>query len=204
MKKIVSQDQNSWVLQANQWLDSKVNEHKAKSLYLPAGESPRLIYQNWRQNQPDCLNKLNLIQIDDVMSGAKKDIFKQFFYDELPKLAASIEYIDQASTQADLGILGIGLNGHVAFHEPGLPTTFYSGCVRLQDITLHNLNLEKGTWGKTYGAGAFWGCKALLLIVKGDKKKDILQKSLIEKNSQIPASALMNHPDMTVLSDFEF
>src|SRR4051812_37197415 len=105
MKKIVSQDQNNWVLQANHWLTDKSAQHKAKSLYLPAGESPKLIYQNWRKAPPVCLHDLKLIQIDDVMSGSKKDIFKKFFFDELPEFATRIEYIEQASTQADLGIL---------------------------------------------------------------------------------------------------
>ena len=203
MKKIVAQEQNDWVNHVNNWLSAKKLQHQARSLYLPAGETPKLIYKNWRDNPPEALQGLKLIQIDDVMSGARKDLFKQFFFDELPALADRIEYIENAETQADLGLLGIGLNGHVAFHEPGINQNFYSGCVRLQDVTIKNLELEIGTWGKTYGAGAFQRCKSLLIIAKGIKKKEILLETL-NKNPAIPAAALLDHPDVTILSDFEF
>ena len=203
MKKIVAQEQNAWVAHVNEWLEQKKLQHHATSLYVPAGETPKLIYKNWREKAPAALAGLKLIQIDDVMTGKRKNLFKDFFREELPAWAGSIEYIDSGSSQADLGLLGIGLNGHVAFHEPGIAQNFYSGCVRLQDITLKNLELEPDTWGKTYGAGAFLKCKSLLLIVKGIKKKEILQKTLASL-SKVPASALLSHPDLTILSDFEF
>ena len=203
MKKIVAQEQNDWVAHVNEWLASKKRQHTATSLYVPAGETPKLIYKNWREFPPPALSGLKLIQIDDVMTGKRKNLFKQFFREELPQFAGEIEYIDDGSSQADLGLLGIGLNGHVAFHEPGIAQNFYSGCVRLQDITLQNLELEPDTWGKTYGAGAFLKCKSLLIIVKGIKKKEILLKALTMTQA-VPASALLSHPDLTILTDFEF
>ncbi|MGZ3725243.1 MAG: 6-phosphogluconolactonase [Pseudobdellovibrio sp.] len=207
MKKIIAQEQNEWVQRTSSWLAEKKAEYKAKSVYLPAGETPKLIYRDWELRKPEFLNQLQLIQIDDVLDGEKKDLFKKFFHDELPSYASRIEYFTDGGHQADLGILGLGMNGHVAFHEPGLPSNFYSGCVCLQNETLHNLQLNEGTWGKTYGARAFSSCKALLIIVKGLKKKEILQKTLIEaQNSstgKIPASSLLHHPDLTILTDFE-
>jgi 6-phosphogluconolactonase/glucosamine-6-phosphate isomerase/deaminase len=203
MKKIVAQDENDWVTHVNDWLTEKQRQYGARSLYVPAGETPKLIYKNWRSHLPEVVANLKLIQIDDVMTGARENLFKDFFREELPAIANTIEYIDTAHTQADLGLLGIGMNGHVAFHEPGIPQNFYSGCVRLQDVTVQNLDLEPGTWGKTYGAGAFLKCKSLLIIVKGAKKREILQKTLT-RTAEVPASALLGHPDVTILSDFEF
>ena len=207
MKKIIAQEQNEWVSSASHWLSEKKAQYKAQTVYLPAGETPKLIYRDWELRKPDFLNQLQLIQIDDVLDGEKKNLFKQFFKDELPSYAEGIEYFNEGGHQADLGILGLGLNGHVAFHEPGLPTNFYSGCVRLQKETIHNLQLAEGTWGKTYGARAFYSCKALLIIVKGLKKKEILQKTLSESAGilpgQIPAASLLRHPDLTLLTDFE-
>lgn len=203
MKKIIAQEQLDWVKAASAWLSEKQKSYNASSIYVPAGETPKLIYRDWESKKPDLLKSLKMIQIDDVHTGAKKDLFKKFFYDELPSFADKIEYFDQGQTQADLGILGLGMNGHVAFHEPGLPNSFYSGCVKLQEETIRNLELEDTTWGKTYGAGAFNRCKALLLIIKGTKKKSILLETL-GNNSKIPASALLHHPDLTILADFEF
>lgn len=203
MKKIISQDQKEWVLGASTWLEDKVQLYSAKSLYIPAGETPKLLYKDWENRKPRCLSNIKMIQIDDVQDGPRKNLFKNFFQEELPTFAHRIEYFEQGQSQADLGILGLGLNGHVAFHEPGLPANFYSGCVLLQDVTKKNLNLGDKTWGKTYGAGAFACCKALLLIVRGESKKNILLEAM-KKDSKLPASSLFNHPDLTILCDFNF
>lgn len=205
MKKIVSQEQSVWVQQASDWLQQKKVEHRANSVYLPAGETPKKIYSFWQEHKPTFLDSLKLIQIDDVMTGQQKHVFRSFFKDHLPYKAEQIEYFETGSSQADLGILGLGMNGHVAFHEPDLNPKLYSGCVKLQDITIKNLNLEANTWGKSYGAGAFNQCKALLLIVNGEKKKEILHQTLNKPNNvQIPASLLLNHQDLTILTNFEF
>ncbi len=206
MKKIVVQGQNEWVQAAALWLNEKQAEYKAKSIYVPAGETPKPLYKDWELRRPECLNKMKMIQIDDVLDGEKKNVFKQFFFDELPSYAPKIEYFEVGESQADLGILGLGMNGHVAFHEPGLPANFYSGCVQLQNETLHNLGLANGTWGKTYGANAFYKCKALLIAVKGAKKRDILIRTLeggLRMAKEVPACALLSHPDLTILTDFE-
>lgn len=202
MKKTIVQDQKEWALCASSWLEEKQKTYKANSLYIPAGETPKLLYQDWESRKPDFLRSLRMIQIDDVQDGPKKNLFKGFFYEELPSYADQIEYFDQGQTQADLGILGLGLNGHVAFHEPGLPANFYSGCVRLQQETRKNLSLAENTWGKTYGAGAFYLCKALLIIVRGLGKKSILDK-VLRADSDIPAATLMSHSDLTIITDFE-
>lgn len=206
MKKIVVQGQNEWVQAASDWLNEKQAQYKAQSLYVPAGETPKPLYRDWELHKPGYLNKMKMIQIDDVLDGEKKNLFKQFFFDELPTYAPKIEYFESGESQADLGILGLGMNGHVAFHEPGLAPNFYSGCVRLQNETLRNLDLANGTWGKTYGVNAFYKCKALLIAVKGVKKKEILLRTLEGGQrlaKEVPACALLSHPDLTILTDFE-
>ena len=80
MKKIFAQEQNEWVHAAYSWLTEKQSQYRAESLYVPAGETPKLIYNDWELRKPDCLNNLKMIQIDDVLDGAKKDVFKNFFH----------------------------------------------------------------------------------------------------------------------------
>jgi glucosamine-6-phosphate deaminase len=46
--------------------------------------------------------------------------------------------------------------------------------------------------------------KKLILIVSGEKKRDILERALLDEvNPQIPASYLSLHPHVTVLTDFD-
>jgi 6-phosphogluconolactonase/glucosamine-6-phosphate isomerase/deaminase len=90
----------------------------------------------------------------------------------------------------------------VAFHEPGVDRSLFSGCVRLSDVTRSYLDLEPGTWGLTYGASAFLKCRKILVLARGDKKKLILEQSQFD--SSIPIGWIMKHPDVTLISDFEF
>ncbi|MEK7357725.1 MAG: 6-phosphogluconolactonase, partial [Bdellovibrionota bacterium] len=101
---------------------------------------------------------------------------------------------------ADVAILGLGLNGHVAFHEPGLGRDFFSGCVKLSDTTVGQLAAEPETWGITYGAGAFARCRSVCIMVGGASKRDVL-KRLLAGDDSLPATALMKHPDLTIFAD---
>lgn len=205
MNKLIKQDQNLWVQSASNWLEQKLIQYNAKSVYIPAGETPKRLYKFWTETNPDYLKKLKFVQIDDVSTGAKADLFKEFFRQQLPIHHHQIEYISTAGTQADLAIVGLGLNGHVAFHEPGLSPNFYSGCVKLNSETVHYLQLDDNAWGTTYGVGAFINCKAVLMMVTGEKKKKIAI-DLQETNDArlLPACGLKLHQDFTLLTDFAY
>jgi 6-phosphogluconolactonase/glucosamine-6-phosphate isomerase/deaminase len=180
-----------------QWLESRVKRYGARSLFLPAGETPRPLYARWREAEPGYLRGLRLLQVDDVSTGREKGMFARFFREELPALAVEPPV---SEVKADLAILGLGTNGHVAFHEPGIPASFRFGEVDLAEDTAARLKLEPGTKGVTYGVGTFFEAKAILLVVRGQNKKEILER-LRKGDPSLPASGLLNHPDLTVLTD---
>ena len=181
-----------------QWLASRVERHKARSLFLPAGETPKPLYAKWRKEWPAYLSGLKLMQVDDVLTGTGAGVFARFFQDELPGHPV-IRPVQES--KADLAILGLGTNGHVAFHEPGLPMSFRFGEVLLESDTARRLSLEAGTKGITYGVGVFSEAKAILLVVRGESKKSAFEKFL-KNDPSVPASGLLTHPDLTVLKDF--
>lgn len=187
---------------ASQWCEEKIKTCRAHSVYIPAGRTPMALYEVWRRENPAYLAGLDLVQIDDVMTGPQRNVFRRFLEENLPGHQKQIKFISDASRQADLAILGLGLNGHVAFHEPGLDRDFYSGCVRLSSVTCDHLNLARDTWGISYGAGAFFRSRAILMMVSGASKREILKKFLAGDPS-LPASALLGHPDLTLLVDKE-
>jgi 6-phosphogluconolactonase/glucosamine-6-phosphate isomerase/deaminase len=203
MRLQICKDESSWLKFANDWLQNRITKLKVKSVYLPAGDTPRPLYSNWEAQKPAFLDLIQFIQIDDVATGSKRGIFKDFFCKELPTFKNQIHFFDQGQEQADLALLGLGLNGHVAFHEPHIPTHFFSGCVRLSDETLKNLDLKKSTWGKTFGVEAFMKTKAILMIVRGQKKKNILNEFLNSQLTHLPSQHLLKHRDFTILTDFE-
>ncbi len=189
------------VTRVNQWCSENIEKYKAESLFLPAGKTPEAIYQNWESKHPAWLNGLELLQVDDVYTGTKKDVFHKFFKDHLPSYSGRIKTPAQSGGQnADLAILGLGKNGHVAFHEPGLPESFFYGVIELSYETRTHLQLENDAKGITYGVGAFMQAKAILLIVTGNGKQSVFER-FQAGDTHIPAGYLTRHPDLTVLVD---
>lgn len=189
--------EDSDVAAIERWLEDRVKRYEARSLFLPAGETPRALYSHWRVKPPSYLRELRLLQVDDVSTGREKGMFARFFRAELPDWPV---VPPETEDKADLAILGLGPNGHVAFHEPGLPRDFRFGEVALEPATAERLGLEPGTLGITYGVGTFVEAKAILLVVKGEGKRGALER-LRAGDPSLPATGLAMHPDLTVLTD---
>ncbi|MEO0337279.1 MAG: 6-phosphogluconolactonase, partial [Pseudomonadota bacterium] len=172
-------DENSFVEQADHWLKQQVESHGAESLYLPAGETPKALYLHWSQTQPEYLKKLSLFQIDEVLSERHPNMFEKFFKDHLNIPDVNVVSPSESNgVQADLAILGLGKNGHLAFHEPSLSKEFFFGEVDLEKVTQQNLQLERDAKGLTYGLKAFLQTEATLLLVKGSGKQQVYSQFL--------------------------
>jgi 6-phosphogluconolactonase/glucosamine-6-phosphate isomerase/deaminase len=68
------------------------------------------------------------------------------------------------------------MNGHVAFHEPGYPSTLFHGEVIVADEDCDAMKMPRGIKADTFGTGAFLKSKAILLIARGTSKKALMQK----------------------------
>ena len=101
-----------------------------------------------------------------------------------------------ANNQLDIQLLGIGSNGHIGFNEPG--TAF--------DSVTHMIELKEST--RQDNARLFFNgnidlaAKKLLLVACGENKAAPI-KVLVEgeKTVDVPASALQDHDDVTVIID---
>jgi len=179
------------------WLKENIIINKFEKIYLPAGNTPKLLYNLIEKYE---LPLPKLYQIDEVLDG--KFLFKNFFIKYLPSYRSNFTWVNEEFTQADIAILGLGLNGHVAFHEPSLPKNFKHGVVHLSEKTCDNLNLKNGTEGISYGTQAFNNCKKILLMVTGENKREILS-NLVNKNNTYPATTLLNHQELIIVTDIE-
>lgn len=197
MTLLIAEDATALSRQASKWLEEQATAG-ARSVFLPAGKTPEDLYELWESTKPAWLKALRLQQIDDVLTGPSRGVFRTFFEEKLPSF--KVAPIDRADQPADVAILGLGLNGHIAFHEPHLPENFYGGCVELNDVTCRTLRLENGTWGLTYGAATFRQCRAILMIASGPSKREVVAK-LLARSKDLPATSLLAHPAFTLLVD---
>ncbi|QZA79584.1 glucosamine-6-phosphate deaminase [Deefgea piscis] len=108
----------------------------------------------------------------------------------------------------DLQLLGIGGNGHIGFNEPDSQLSRGTYQVTLKEETreankrFFNHIDEVPTQAVTMGMGSIMQAKVILLVVKGQEKAEILDRTLNGPiTTQVPASLLQTHPRVIVMTD---
>jgi len=108
----------------------------------------------------------------------------------------------------DLQLLGMGHNGHIGFNEPGIAFETKTHCVDLTETTMKaNQRFFTGddkvpSQAYTMGIKTIMQAKKILVVVSGEDKADIVEKSFFGPVSpKIPASVLQLHPDVILVGD---
>lgn len=149
-------------------------------------------------------NLFNHIDIDPANihipdgSWSKEDIKKHCAaYDEAIEKCGGI----------DLQILGIGLNGHIGFNEPGSSIYSKTRLVNLDNMTRIANTYEFENISKvprlaiTMGIGTILKSRRVLLMGWGQKAAIIARSVEGDVTEQVPASTLQQHPDCTFVID---
>lgn len=134
-----------------------------------------------------------------VPNGLAKDIEKECKnYDERIEQIGGI----------DIQLLGIGNNGHVGFNEPAKFLNTRTHLTQLTEGTIEaNARFfdkieEVPTEAITMGLGGIMKAKKIVLIASGEGKANIISKILEGKiTTDIPATLLQVHPDVTIIVD---
>jgi galactosamine-6-phosphate isomerase len=108
----------------------------------------------------------------------------------------------------DLCILGIGLNGHIAFNEPAAFLQPHCHIAKLSEKALnHPMAKEMGakpTYGLTLGMADILNSKEILLLISGASKAEITRDFMQRRiSTELPASFLWLHPNVHCLCDRE-
>jgi len=113
----------------------------------------------------------------------------------------------EAAGGINLQILGIGRNGHIGFNEPGEAFTQEAYKVALTPSTIeanspYFTDIPMPEYAMTMGVGQILRARKIILIATGEAKAEAVRAMLEgEVTPQCPASALRNHPDVTVYLD---
>lgn len=124
----------------------------------------------------------------------------------LEKAAAEYDAMIEAAGNIDIQLLGIGVNGHIGFNEPGTPFDLGTNIVELTQSTreankvyFDSIN-DVPTHAITMGIKTILSSKKVVLLISGASKQeafDRLRSGIVTED--FPASALHNHPDVTVI-----
>lgn len=110
----------------------------------------------------------------------------------------------------DIQILGLGLNGHIGFNEPASTFSKQTLCVDLTESTIEANSRFFATMDEvpkqayTMGIGSIMRAKQIILIVTGEKKRDILKQAFYgDVDPMVPASILQIHENVILVGDEE-
>ena len=134
-----------------------------------------------------------------IPDGVTKDVQKECrYYESLIEKKGGI----------DLQFLGIGDNGHIGFNEPATALDSKTHLVNLSQATIEansrffNDIEEVPRKALTMGMGTIMKAKQIILLASGMKKAPAIAKTINGKvNTEVPASLLQLHRDVTIIVD---
>lgn len=202
-------------------------ENGAQVLGLATGSTPETLYQEMVKSDVDFSNCVS-INLDEYigLSGDNDQSYRYFMNSHLfnqkpfkatyvpngkaEDLAAECRHYEEilANHPIDIQILGIGENAHIGFNEPGTPFDTPTQVVELTESTINanKRNFEKiedvPTTAISMGIGSIMKSKKVILIAYGEAKAEAIANTINgEMTTDVPASVLQKHPDVTIILD---
>ena len=211
-------------------------KNPAITLGLATGETPLGLYKKLIAEYQDgqiSFQDVKSVNLDEYLGLSRTDVnsYYHFMYEHFFKhvnidddqvhipngLAENpqqecerYEQVIQSLGKVDLQVLGIGVNGHIGFNEPGTPFDSRTHIVQLDESTRQaNARFfpsikEVPTQAITMGIETIMRSKQIILLASGkDKSEAIDQFMKSEITPQFPASVLHQHPNVTIILDHE-
>ena len=202
-------------------------DNGAQVLGLATGSTPETLYQEMVKSDVDFSNCVS-INLDEYigLSGDNDQSYRYFMnshlFNEKPfkatyvpngkaeDLAAECRHYEEilANHPIDIQILGIGENAHIGFNEPGTPFDAPTQVVELTESTINanKRNFEKiedvPTTAISMGIGSIMKSKKVILIAYGEAKAEAIANTVNgDMTTDVPASVLQNHLDVTIILD---
>ena len=196
-------------------------------LMLPTGSTPEHLYAELRNRCAAgtlSLAACKSFNLDEYWPCAPDDpisfryFMDQQLFDHVDIPASSISFLDGTVDEeqvdahcrdyggVDLSLLGIGVNGHIAFNEPGAPTDSSTRLVQLAESTRKRPGFPQGpdapTAGITVGIKTILQSRQIIVMAFGKDKAEPVRRALEGPVSPAtPASLLRDHSDVVWVLD---
>lgn len=205
----------------------QVKQKRNSVIGLATGRTMRGVYRfliDEEKKEPGLFKDVTFVQLDEVIlkfvdegifSKELRDLFLErleggygafisidAFVEDAVKEAA--EYLEKVLNTGgiDLQLLGIGVNGHIGYNEPG--SEEHSSCrvVCLASTTIEQAGFPLGSMGITLGVKDILNSKKIVLIATGESKAPAVTQTLKSAPSLgCPASFLVNHKCVSIILD---
>ncbi|HUS03695.1 MAG TPA: hypothetical protein VMY77_18275, partial [Chitinophagaceae bacterium] len=109
----------------------------------------------------------------------------------------------------DLMLVGVGLNGHIGFNEPGTDVESLAHISELDPITVtvgqkYFADTISADRGITIGLKQVMASGTLLMLANGKKKTPVIKRATEgDITNEFPASLLRQHPNSILMIDKE-
>jgi glucosamine-6-phosphate deaminase len=217
-------------------IHQKEKEGKKCVIGLATGSSPKTLYKHLvRMHKEEGLSFKNVVTFNlDQYYPMDKDALQSYHYfmrknlfehtdidpanyhlpdgmipkDKVKEHCLEYERKIEAAGGIDLQILGIGVNGHIGFNEPGSRIYSKTRLAILDNSTRMANAYEFGNMTEvprmaiTMGISTILKSKKIILMAWGQTKAAVIQKAVeLEDTEEVPASLLQNHYDCTFVVD---
>ncbi|MGB2694616.1 MAG: glucosamine-6-phosphate deaminase [Dehalococcoidia bacterium] len=201
-------------------------------LGLPSGKTPLGVYDELARRVQDSradFSAVTVFAVDELYglppdhAATNAHYFRKHLADRIPLRACLLMNSATDDPEAecarfarriekagglDLIVLGIGVNGHIAFNEPGSAFDSHARRVALDETTraayagLCGSVEGAPTHGLTLGVADLLAAREALLLVTGaNKASGVAQAIEAPTTETLPASALQGHPELAVVLD---
>jgi len=232
MKLSIHPDYDTMSRAATQCFAQQILKKPDSNLCLATGKTPLGFYRNlvdMTQQGIISFSQTRCFHLDEYL-GLSLDDARGFFNtldrvlfskvdvqpDQLFRLSSARENNEQTCLnyekmlqryEIDLLLLGIGINGHIAFNEPGSSWDSQTRLVNLSEITRNRAKAEFNpdpvpTQALTMGIKTILRAKKILVLSSGSEKADMIAESFYSPiDVQVPASILQLHPNVDLILD---
>jgi len=199
-------------------VEYQLQEQPLSRLILPTGSTPLGLYKELVNRELDwsavMTYNLDVYIMNPDHPQSYQTFMKENLFNKINIYPSNCQFPDRnvqsyeqrlKGIPADLCILGIGTNGHIAFNEPGSSFDSRTRVVHLDEQTIQDNSRffdsieDVPTQAITMGLGTIMDSKKIVLMANGKHKKDILDKAMNgEVTEDVPASILQKHNNVEV------